>query len=257
MEVYLDLVILMNFGVDLLLLLASNRLTGYPHDTKRSLLAATIGGVYAGVCLLPGCIFLAGVFWRLIVLVVVAVVAFGCKKRAFEQGILFVFLSMALGGMVLLLGRGGVTSVVLSAFLLSVLCYVGFRRGRGKREFVSVEIVHKDKRVCMTALCDTGNTLRDPVSGLPVLVVDADAAYRLLGLEELALQRPIETISRGTCPGLRLIPYCAVGQSAGMLLGLRVDRLRINGILVDQIVAFAPQRIGRGEAYEALAGGIV
>ena len=147
--------------------------------------------------------------------------------------------------------------MLMSALLLAALCFVGFQRGRGKREYVSVEILHKEKRVCMTALCDTGNTLRDPVSGLPVLVVDATAAYRLLGLEESALRQPIETISRGIYPGLRLIPYSAVGQTAGMLLGLRVDQLRFNGICVEQIVAFAPQRIGRGEVYEALAGGNV
>ena len=90
-----------------------------------------------------------------------------------------------------------------------------------------------------------------------MLVVDAAAAYRLLGLEEAALRQPIETISRGIYPGLRLIPYSAVGQTAGMMLGLRVDQLRFNGICVEQIVAFAPQRIGRGEVYEALAGGNV
>lgn len=257
MEVYLDLVILMNFGVDLLLLLASSCLSGRPFNIKKVLRAATLGGVYAGVCLLPGCTFLSGVFWRIVSLIAMALLAFGWNRQTVEQGAIFVFLSLALGGMVVLLGRGGITSVLLSALLLAMLCFVGFQKGRGKREYVSVEIQHKEKRVCMTALCDTGNTLRDPVSGLPVLVVDAAAAYRLLGLEEAALRQPIETISRGIYPGLRLIPYSAVGQTAGMMLGLRVDQLRFNGICVEQIVAFAPQRIGRGEVYEALAGGNV
>lgn len=257
MEVYLDLVVLMNFGVDLLLLLAANRLSGQPSNAKKALLAASIGGVYAGVCLLPGCAFLSGAFWRIVSLIAMAILAFGWNRQTLELGAIFAFLSLALGGMVVLLGRGGITSVLLSALLLAMLCFVGFQKGRGKREYVSVEILHKEKRVCMTALCDTGNTLRDPVSGLPVLVVDATAAYRLLGLEESALRQPIETISRGIYPGLRLIPYSAVGQTAGMLLGLRVDQLRFNGICVEQIVAFAPQRIGRGEVYEALAGGNV
>ena len=255
MEVYLDLVVLMNFGVDLLLLLAANRLYGRPSNIKKALWAATLGGVYAGVCLLPGCAFLSGAFWRIVSLITMAILAFGWNRQTLELGAIFAFLSLALGGMVVLLGRGGITSVLMSALLLAALCFVGFQRGRGKREYVSVEILHKEKRVCMTALCDTGNTLRDPVSGLPVLVVDATAAYRLLGLEESALRQPIETISRGIYPGLRLIPYSAVGQTAGMLLGLRVDQLRFNGICVEQIVAFAPQRIGRGEVYEALAGG--
>lgn len=257
MEVYLDLVILMNFGVDLLLLLATNRLYGRPSNIKKALWAATLGGVYAGVCLLPGCTFLSGVIWRFVSLIAMALIAFGWKRQTVEQGAIFAFLSLALGGMVVLLGRGGIASVLMSAFFLAILCFVGFQKDKGKREYVSVEIQHKEKRVCMTALCDTGNTLRDPVSGLPVLVVDATVAYRLLGLKEAALRQPIETISRGIYPGLRLIPYSAIGQTAGMLLGLRVDQLRFNGICVEQIVAFAPQQIGCGDVYEALAGGNV
>ena len=109
----------------------------------------------------------------------------------------------------------------------------------------------------MTALLDSGNTLKDPVTGLPVLVADARAAMELLQLQESELLHPIETISRGKHVGLRLIPYCAVGQPAGMLLGIQVDQLQINGRDVNQVVAFAPQCIGQGSGYEALTGGLL
>ena len=58
MAVYLDLVVLLNFLVDALLLMGANRLTGHPPGWKRVALAAAIGGVYAGVCMLPECRFL-------------------------------------------------------------------------------------------------------------------------------------------------------------------------------------------------------
>lgn len=257
MEVYLDLVMLLNFGVDLLLLLGTNRLSGHPPDTKKAVLAALLGGIYAGACVLPGWTFLGNLAWRIVSLGLISCIAFGLDKSALQRGILFVFLSMALGGTVLVIGKGGFWSVLLSALMLSFLCLLGFRGRAGKEVYASVSIRHHDKIVNMTALLDTGNTLKDPVSGCPVLVADARAAYEILGLEEDALLHPIETISRGNYPGLRLIPYCAVGQPAGILLGLRVEELRINGKTVDQIVAFAPQTIGKGCGYQALTGGIV
>lgn len=99
--------------------------------------------------------------------------------------------------------------------------------------------------------------LKDPVTGNAVMVVDRMTADKLLGLTTEQLEDPIGTISRGTYPGLRLIPYTAVGKSAGMLLAMKMDELRINGQLSTQIVAFAPQAIGQGGEYEALLGGIV
>ena len=255
MEVYLDLVMLMNFVVDLLLLWSANRLSGRPPGGKRTLLAAALGGIYAGCCLLPGISFLADAPCRIVSLVIMAFIAFGCNASALQRSALFVFLSMALGGLVYLLGKGGALSVLLSAGILCGLCLVGFRGRAGEREYVTVEITHRQKAVILTALLDTGNTLRDPVTGCGVLVADADTARRLLGLEEASLRDPVKAISEH--PGLRLIPYCAVGQPAGLLLGLKVDALRINGRVSEQIVAFAPQRIGRGAGYEALTGGVL
>lgn len=257
MEVYLDLVVLLNFGVDLSLLLGTNRLSGHPPGYKKALRAAAFGGGYAGLCLMPGLTFLGNAFWRAVSLAVMAGIAYGWNRNALQRGVLFLFLSMALGGIVLVIGKGGFLSVLVSAGILGILCLLGFQGRAGKKELVSVEIHHKARSVVMTALLDTGNTLKDPVSGWPVLVADTRAAYRLLDLQEADLRNPIETISRGTHSGLRLIPYCAIGQPGGMLLGLKADKVWINGKQADQIVAFAPQRIGQGHGYEALTGGCV
>ena len=54
------------------------------------------------------------------------------------------------------------------------------------------------------------------------MVVDRMTADKLLGLTTEQLEDPIGTISRGKYPGLRLIPYTAVGKSAGMLLAMKM-----------------------------------
>ena len=97
----------------------------------------------------------------------------------------------------------------------------------------------------------------DPLTGEQVLVAGADVAAELLGLTEEQLQHPVETLARGLMPGLRLVPYRAVGQPGGMLLALRLPGAVIGKRKTDPLVAFAPQELGRGEAYRMLTGGAV
>ena len=46
MPLYLDLLILLNFLVDFLLMIATNRLSGYSNGIKKAALAAVFGGIY-------------------------------------------------------------------------------------------------------------------------------------------------------------------------------------------------------------------
>ena len=254
MEVYLDVLMLLNFLVDLLLILATNRLCGHTGGVKRAVAASVLGGFYAGACVLPGFRFLGGTVWRLLALGLMGMVAFGAKRGCLRSCVLFVLLSMALGGIALGIGYGGFWSLLLSALLVCLMCMVGFQGGADTHRYVPVFISLDGKSVSLMALVDTGNTLRDPISGRSVLVVDASAAVQLLGLDAHALAHPLETMASAQIHGLRLIPYTAVGQPGGILLGVLADCVKVDGKCVDCVVAFAPNRIGQGN-YRALAGG--
>ena len=256
MEVYLDLFVLLNFLVDFLLLLGTNRLTGHPPGLKRAAGASILGGLYAGVCILPGFSFLGNTLWRLASLALMSMIAFGMQKNSIRRGTVFVFLSMALGGVAVGLGRGGFWSVLLSAGGVCMLCLVGFRGKLTQQRYVPVTITCGARTVALTALVDTGNTLRDPISGFPVVVVDETVAGKLCQLTRNQIAHPVETLGSVKLPGLRLIPYSAVGQSTGMLLGIRADRVQVEGKTGKYIVAFAAQNLGHGQ-YQALTGGVL
>lgn len=256
-EIYLDLVVILNFLVDFLLILGTNRLSGFAPGAKRGALAAGLGAAYAAGCVMPGFAFLGGLFWRLLSLTLMSVIAFGWSNGGLRRGVLFVFLSMALGGIALGMGSGGFWAIVLGALGVAILCVVGFCGRPGEQRYAAVTIVHGNCRLQLTALLDTGNTLRDPVSGMRVLVVDASVAGKILGLSTTQLLRPVETLASLPGKGLRLIPYHAVGQQTGMMLGMKVECLQINGKKEEWIVGFAPQNIGQGKPYQALAGGCV
>lgn len=252
MTVYLDGVMLLNFLVDFLLLLAAGRLCGFPVKLGRAIAGGALGGLYAAVCLLPGFAFLGNFLWRTVSLGAMAVIAYGYSLSAWRRGLAFVFLSLALGGAVMGIGKGGILGIVSAAGVLCFLCCVGFRGRLGGTAYIPVELNYGENRLTLTALQDTGNTLRDPVTGQQVLVIGADAAQKLTGLTQGQLQSPVESV--GAIPGLRLIPYHSVGGS-GFLLALRLQGVKIGSWQGSTLVAFAPEGLSREGAYQALTGG--
>ena len=76
-----------------------------------------------------------------------------------------------------------ILSILLGAAGLGLSCLV-----LGKRhQYIPVELTCSGQTVTLTALRDTGNTLRDPITGRQVLIVDADIAKKLLENEGLPI----------------------------------------------------------------------
>lgn len=256
MSVYLDVVILLNFLVDFLLLLGTNSLCGHPPGWKRAALAAAVGGVYGGGCLLPGFHFLGNILWRMVCLLGMTWLAFGFSASALRRGIVFVLLSMALGGVAVGIGGSGIVMLTAAAAGIFLMCFLGFRRKIGVTHYVPVELSYGGKSMHLTALHDTGNTLRDPVTGRPVLVVGAEVARQLLGVTQQQLRSPVNAVTDAGLPGLRLVPYRSVGESAGLLLALCLQEVKIGDWKGSSLVAFAPDRLSSDGEYQALTGGM-
>ena len=104
MVVYADVVMALNFLVDFLLLMGTDRVAGFPGTPGRCAGAAGLGAVYSGACLMPGWFFLGNGLWRTVFLCLMAVMAFGCDRSTLRRGGVFVMLSMALGGVALGMG---------------------------------------------------------------------------------------------------------------------------------------------------------
>ncbi len=255
MYVYLDGVILLNFTIDFLLLLGTNRLCGYTGNAGKIALGAAVGGVYAGACLLPGFGFLGNFLWRTVCLCGMCAIAFGTSVHTLRRSVLFLLLSMAMGGLALGMGQKGVWSVISSAVGVFLLCALGFRGKIQANRYVPVELSYGEKHLCITALQDTGNTLRDPVTGSSVLVIGSEVAQKLTGLTEKQLKTPVESLN--AIPGLRLIPYQAIGQKGGLLLALRIPKVKIGTWQGSSVVAFAPEGLPETGPYQALTGGVL
>jgi stage II sporulation protein GA (sporulation sigma-E factor processing peptidase) len=153
------------------------------------------------------------------------------------------------------MGRSEFPVVILSAAAVWQLSRMSFGGSVGGKEYIPITITEGDRSVSVIALKDTGNSLRDPITGEQVLVLGPEAAQGLLGLSPMALQNPMDTMLENRGYGLRLIPYSAVGQAGGMLLAKRFGDVKAGHVRKSALVAFAPEKIGVGQVYQALAGG--
>ena len=195
--VYLDRVVLLNLAVDYLLLLATARLAGLPLRRRRLALAAALGALYAAAVFLPGCRMLAHPACRLAAGVAVCRLAWRRERRPWRLTALFFLLSGALAGLLLAAGLaagspGAILSRVYyadiswpvllgSAIGFGLLLHLVFRQGARHEggELMDVTVSLQGRRLQLRALHDTGNTLRDPVSGQPVLVLEQGALGEL------------------------------------------------------------------------------
>ena len=252
MVVYLDILLFLNFIVDFFLLLGTNRLAGFPPGFLHCVWGALVGALYGAACLLPGFAFLGNTLWRTVSLLLMGGIAFGFRRNAIRRCVLFYLLSMALGGVALGFGAGSIWTLIGATMAVAGLCIFGFRNHLGKH-FVPVELSYGAQKVTLTALQDTGNCLKDPLTGQPVLVIGPEAAQRLTGLTLAQLRDPANALT--ALRGLRLVPYRAVGKRGGMLLALRMENVKIGSFRGSRMVAFAPEGLGENGEYQALTGG--
>ena len=255
MVIYADGVMLINGLVDLLLILGTNRLTGHPIRGLRAAVAAAAGGIYGGLCLLPGFRFLSAGIWRMVSLGTMAAIAFGWQRGLLQRMLILFLLSMALGGIVTGLGEGSFAMLLLAGGALLLVCFLCTGQVC-RRDYSRLELRMGERVWRITALQDTGNLLTDPVTGQSVTVVGGRIAREMLGITEAELTDPVGMLEKGTLPGLRLIPYRSVGQRGGMLAALSLDEVRINGKTAGRLVAFSPELRGQ-DGFEALTGGTV
>ena len=279
MVVYLDRVFLLNLLLDYLLLLAAAQLSGRTLHRLRLLACAAGGGAYAVLTFLPGCGFLRTPLCQLAVGSIIALCAYGGRGR---PALLFLLLSGGLAGFVLALGlwagsptgllgrvyRGEVSwPLLLGAalgfyVLLRLLLGQGARHGGGELLKITISVCGRKQTV--TALHDTGNTLRDPVSGRPALVLERNAAEELWPPEVAAVLAsplpPEEKMARlhrqGAAVTFSLLPFRSVGTPAGLLLAARSDYIEINGRRYPRTpVALSEHPVSDGGGYHALWGG--
>ena len=274
--VYIDRVFVLNTLVDYMLLLTTASLAGIPLRRGWFVLFSVLGGGYAVTTfLIPT---LAKPVMRVLFGGMIGMLAFCRDPRPWRLTALFFLLSGALAGLMLALGLAigspigimqriyyadmswGVLLGSSAAFygLLHLLFRQAARYGGGNT--VDITIAIKGQHCRVRALRDSGNTLRDPVRGQPVLVVETTAITPLLEEKILQILRSNSSVEvkmakiSEKCLGFTLLSYQSIGKHNGLLLAVRSDYLQIGKHTVPRaLVALTDTPIGNG--CHALWGG--
>ena len=284
MTVYLDELMALNFLIDYLLLSSGAALAAAYCTRLRRMAAALVGALWAALAFLFPRAAGGAVSGVLCALFMTAVAfGFGGARLFFRRFLMLVLCAAVFGGFIMLAsaaGRSGlrisgsgvyadipgvvVLSVCVCAYILleALLRFSAVTR-EDKPGLVSVRIVHAGAQACFYALSDTGNRLRDPLSGAMVMVCQAQAVEALfppparaaLKCAESGEQTLRELARAGCARGFRLIPYSCVGARHGLLPVFRPDEVWINGRRRrDVVIGVQAEEIEKDAPWRAVMG---
>lgn len=204
--VYVDLFFLINFSMDFLCFFLTAKLLHRRLSVGRGVLGAILGGLYADIALF----LTVGWLWALCIdaaiCAIMCSIVFARKKElgAMPMYILvYIAISMTLGGIMTALFRLWNRSAIFSGieqsegdgisvwlFALLALASGGitllggrFFRSKNSRKEMRLRVSYHGKSVSLQALADSGNLLREPMSGRPCIVADLSAMESILPKE--------------------------------------------------------------------------
>lgn len=114
----------------------------------------------------------------------------------------------------------------------------------------TVELRVETRVTCVSALCDSGNLLTDPLSALPVILCRAQIAQKLLPdvLADAAIAANLATFADSVyAKKIRMIFARGIDEGR-MLCGIIPDSVTVNGIACRACIAFTAQDVDFGGA---------
>lgn len=227
-DVYADLLFLINFSMDYLCLYICARVLRRPIKLGRMLIASAIGGIYSIAALFiyahPAIELAIDALFCLII----SAIAFSGKGRKIHSvllsAFLFVGVSMMTGGAMTaifnLLNRlnlplGGIDGDGISTYLFAIIAAVAgvislrsgmivSRRSNIRECTLTVGLCGKSRSI--SAMVDTGNLVKDPLSGKCVILVDRRELSSIVDVTEFDDFTSGVARASPSLRGLRLIP---------------------------------------------------
>ena len=232
MELYLDVIMFQNFIINLFLLIITFKLMKIKVSKKKMMLASLIGTLYTLTMIFPKVIFFSKIPFQLLVAFIMVKSAWGkCSlKEALKGAITFITFSVLLAGLCFKISQLSVefnffSEVIKSdvsiinllvsliiVYIVTSILYEYFKdRAIIDNLIYDVEITFNKNKYNFKAFLDTGNSLVEPVTKLPCIIVE---------------DKYINCFNEEINNNYYRIPYKAVGYS-GYLKGYKSDSIRI------------------------------
>ena len=253
MIVYIDVLVVINTLVNYFILLAVRKITRSQTKRWRIASGALIGGISSLLLFIENTGILMTAL-KILTAIVAVIVTFGIKPyKQFFKNLFFLFaITFIFGGFVLaiymffnkdiLIYSNGIVYFdidmtfliicsVISYLIITLISKFTDKKAPRNKEY-AITIENNGKSITSVGLMDTGNNLRDPFSGYPVLMVEKTLFQKLFSNEKI-----------------RYIPAMTVNGES-LIKAFKPEKIIINGYSTDKV--YIGESIIKLDEYEIL-----
>jgi stage II sporulation protein GA (sporulation sigma-E factor processing peptidase) len=259
------------------------------HPQIRMILSSLLGSIYAIIVYLNILSIYTNLLAKITLSVVMVYIAFAPPnvKQLLKQILIFYLVSFIFGGCTFALIyflkpenvemkngvfvgmypiRVGLIAGVIAFIITQIAFKINKSKLNNKNTFIEIELYNKNKMTKARALLDSGNMLKEPISQKPVIVVEKTTLSKIIPEEVLNY---IEKIVGGDdqeknemqeyLSKIRMVPFMSLGKENGMLIGIRLDKIKINteDIRLEKeniIAGIYEKKLTKDNKYNALIG---
>ncbi|MDO5556465.1 MAG: sigma-E processing peptidase SpoIIGA [Clostridia bacterium] len=284
--IYIDIIFLENLFMNYIILFATGIIVKTQLRVIRTIISSTIGATYAVVVYMSLLKMYSNIFLKIMLSISMVYIAFNSKniKVFLKQVTIFYLTSFTFGGVAfallyfispqnilmergVLIGTYPIKIVLAGGIIGFIIITSSFKNIKGKLTkkdmFCSMKININNKDIYVKAIIDTGNFLKDPITKLPVVVIQKEVLVNVIPnyiLDNLDRIINGDNINLGEyISKIRIIPFSSLGKENGILLGVKVDEILIER--EDKIINIDTAIIGiyngilnRSGKYESLIG---
>lgn len=247
---YADIFFITNFIMDYILL----KITGRLLKEKQIHTTSYLFGAFLGAGILTlNIIFpikfkiINQIFAYFVISFIMCIVTF--RKKSIKENIricLYLYIMAFLSGGILntiyfytnfqmiLKGMNFVTflvSAVLAYLIMNQTIHIiKIKMGRtgAKQDIIKVILCHRGTEQTVSALFDSGNSLKEPISGAPVHIIDYETADNLLKKNQDIQEKMNINEKISINEKIRIIPYNSLGKKNGIMTAFECEKVVIN-----------------------------
>lgn len=259
MTIYIDVVLIENLIMNYIILLATGGILKNRIKHIKLIIASLIGAIYSILTYVITVQIYSNFVLKILLSIIIIYVAYNPQnvKNMGKALLAFYLTSFVFGGAAfaliyfvkpqeilmrngLFLGTYPLKNVVLAGIIGFAIITATFKIVKSK---ITKKDIYKDvnikingKSINIKTMIDTGNMLKDPITGSPVIVVEKSILYELLPRELLdnidkilkgSLDKISDEIKDEYIKKIKFIPFSSLGKQNGMLIGLKPTSVEI------------------------------
>lgn len=291
MTIYIDIVLIENLIMNYIILFTTAVVLKIKVNHIRLILASLLGAGYSIIAYMGIIKVYSSIILKIILSVLIIYIAFNPQniKKMCKDLLLFYLVSFVFGGAAfaliyiikpqnilmkngLFLGTYTLKTVMLGAivaFGIIIGAFAIIKNKISKKDmFCEIEILINQKKIKTKAMIDTGNMLKEPITNVPVIVVEHILLYSCMPKEILNNLKEIMggdfknipcDIQEKYISKLKLIPFSSLGKQNGMLIGIRPEYVKVitdeqEKINKNVIIGIYEKSLTKKGEYQALIG---